>query len=345
MDPLVRDRLLELGATPDEIERAEAESRLPVLVVERLLFPGSARYGPDEIATIAGVDPELTDRLWRAMGFPDVPAEHREFTDADIAALKRALERFGERDQIEVLVQQTRVLNASMARVAETWTDVIQRELAEQSLSDESAARTLIANLDIERDLELADYVLRRQILAAVRRRFMRGIPGAESVTLTVGFVDLVGFTSLSLQVSPAELANIVAKFEAVAFDTIATNHGQVVKTIGDEVMFVSDVVADAGEIALTLAEKHADDETMPDVRAGLAFGEAIPLEGDYYGPVVNLASRVVSVARRGTVVIDDDVRAELRDHDEFKCVDIGTRNLKDVGRRRLWALRRGHVT
>jgi adenylate cyclase len=100
---------------------------------------------------------------------------------------------------------------------------------------------------------------------------------------------------------------------------------------------------ATANEIeALTLAETHAADERLPDVRAGLATGEVVPFEGDYYGPVVNLASRVVSVARRGTIVVADEVRTALEGRDEFRCVEIRRRRLKDVGPVRLWVLRRG---
>jgi hypothetical protein len=91
MDAEVRDRLLELGATTDEIERAEANDWLPVLVIERLLFPGP-RYSGDDVDALVGTPQALTARLWRAMGFPNSRGS-MEFTDADVAALKRGIER------------------------------------------------------------------------------------------------------------------------------------------------------------------------------------------------------------------------------------------------------------
>ncbi|HUF84976.1 MAG TPA: adenylate/guanylate cyclase domain-containing protein [Acidimicrobiia bacterium] len=341
MDTEVRDRLLQLGATADEIEAADAEGRVPVLVVERMLFPGEARYRADDIAALAGVEYEFADRLWRAMGFPDSPPESREFVDADVAALKSAVDLVADLGDVDALVQQSRVVSLATARIAESLTDVLST-IAGELTADEEAALALLQRWDAERALGLYDYVLRRQIVAAVRRRFRWTGLGAETAPLTVGFVDLVGFTSLSLQIGAKDLSALVARFEALAFDTIATHGARLVKTIGDEVMFVSDDAGAAAEIALTLAETHADDDTLPDVRAGLARGEVTLFEGDYFGSVVNLASRVVSVARRGTIVVDDSVREPLRDDTRFRLVEIGTRRLKDVGPVRLWVLRRG---
>jgi adenylate cyclase len=341
MDPLVRDQLVGLGASTDEIEAAEAEGRVPVLVVERMLFPGESRYRADDVAARAGVDYEFADRLWRAMGFPDSPPESREFVDADVAALEAAVELIADLGEVDALVQQSRVVSAAMARIAESLTDVLGN-IAGELTADDSASLALLERWNVGRALGLYDYVLRRQIVAAVRRRFRWTGLGAETAPLTVGFVDLVGFTSLSLQIGSDELSQLVARFEALAFDTIATHEARLVKTIGDEVMFVVDDVAAAAEIALTLAETHADDDTLPDVRAGLARGAVTPFEGDYFGAVVNLASRVVSVARRGTIVVDDSVHRALRGVDRFQLVDIGSRRLKDVGPVHLWVLRRG---
>jgi len=337
----VRERLLALGATPEEIDAAEAEGRVPVLVVERMLFPGEARYRADDVAELAGVDFEVADRLWRAMGFPDSPPDAHEFVDADVAALKAAVDLIAEYGEADGLVQQSRVVSAAMARIAESLTDLLST-IAGELTADDAASLALLERWDVERALGLYDYVLRRQIVAAMRRRFRWTGLGAETAPLTVGFVDLVGFTSLSLQISPAELSQLVARFEALAFDTVATHGARLVKTIGDEVMFVVDDPGAGAEIALTLAETHDADDTPPDVRAGLARGEVTLFEGDYFGAVVNLASRVVSVARRGTIVVDDTVRQSLNGDDRFRLVDIGTRRLKDVGPQRLWVLRRG---
>ena len=59
--------------------------------------------------------------------------------------------------------------------------------------------------------------------------------------TVLVGFADLVGFTAKTQQLEEAELAEVVGRFETVAYDVVAEHGGRVVKMIGDEVMFLHD--------------------------------------------------------------------------------------------------------
>jgi adenylate cyclase len=105
--------------------------------------------------------------------------------------------------------------------------------------------------------------------------------------------------------------------------------------------MFVADDVGAAAEIALTLAETYTRDETISAVRVGLASGPVLAHEGDYFGPVVNLASRIVNIAYPGTVVVAEDVHAVLADDAAFGWKPIRPHWLKGIGMTRLWALTR----
>src|SRR5205807_8542776 len=159
--------------------------------------------------------------------------------------------------------------------------------------------------------------------------------------TLAVGFADMVGFTAISQQLDEHELAGIVDRFESVAYDTIAEYGGRVVKMIGDEVMFVTDDPAAGAMIAATLAEVYGDDEGMPDVRVGLAKGPVLAREGDYFGPTVNLASRIVNIAYAGSAVVADEIHEELEDDERFGWKALRPRRLKGIGWTPLWVLRR----
>jgi adenylate cyclase len=152
-----------------------------------------------------------------------------------------------------------------------------------------------------------------------------------------------VGFTALSQQVSEIELADVVGRFEALAFEQVTSHGGRVAKMIGDEVMFVVDDVGAALDTALALADAYADDEVLSDVRVGLAWGDVLAREGDYYGPVVNLASRIVNIAFPGSVVVSQAVHDVLADDPRFAFHALRPRNLKDIGRVRLWRSRRSH--
>jgi hypothetical protein len=89
----------------------------------------------------------------------------------------------------------------------------------------------------------------------------------------------------------------------------------------------------------LRLADAYADDELLSDVRVGLAYGSLLTIEGDYYGPVVNLASRIVKIAIPGTVLVSDEVHTQLEDDEELAWKQLRPRSLKDVGRIQLWAM------
>ncbi len=158
---------------------------------------------------------------------------------------------------------------------------------------------------------------------------------------MAVGFADMVGFTVLSQHLGDAELAAIVARFEELAHDTVVALGGRVVKMIGDEVMFVVESPVNAARIGLSLAEAYAGDELLSDVRVALAVGPTLVQEGDLYGPVVNLASRLVAVAHPGTVLVSDELRTALVEDGggEFETHPLRPRTLKDIGRVQAWKL------
>ena len=339
------DQLRRWGATDEEIERARRSGHLGLLALASAALPGTLRYTGDELAAKVGIDRELSRRLWRAMGFPDVEDDERVFTDDDVDALATAhgLLEAGVTD-VDVVVQMTRVLGSSMARVAEAVVGAGERRRLGPAGDEELRAELIVlgAEVGLATQARLQEYVWRRHLQAAARRRLMaEGRPEGPSVPLAVGFADLVGFTALSQQVDDAELGEVVSRFEDLAFDQVTARGGRVAKMIGDEVMFVVEDVTAALEIAVALAEAYADDEVLSDVRVGLAAGDVLAREGDYFGPVVNLASRIVNIALPGSVVVPETVHAAMADDDRYSFHAMRTRNLKDIGRVRLWRVRR----
>jgi adenylate cyclase len=171
-------------------------------------------------------------------------------------------------------------------------------------------------------------------------RKYAGGEPGeGGEQLLTVGFVDLVGYTALSQELEEEELAGLVSRFEEIAYDTVAAHGARVVKMIGDEVMFVSEDPRAAARIALELSERSTVDDVLPEARAGLATGPVVAHEGDYYGPVVNLASRMVELARPGSVLTSDDVHDALVADASFGFQRLRSRKIRDIGRVEVWLL------
>ena len=347
MNRRLRAFLRRRGASHEEIARAEKDGRLALLTFDKVLLPGRARYKFDDLVERAEADPEGARRIWRALGFPDPPPDARRFTDTDVEALMTLREWFRadvfpERT-LAGLVQQTRVVGGSLAKVAEVQSDAVIQALERArkgGLTDEEVAELVPESLNWDRISRLMDYALRLQLRAALWRKYASGQPGdAGAQQLSVGFVDLVGYTALSQELEQSELAQLVERFEELAYDTVAERGARVVKTIGDEVMFVAEEPAAAARIALRLTERSAVDEILPDARAGLASGPLIAHEGDYYGPVVNLASRFVEIARPGSVLVSEEFHGQLAEDESFTFQRLRSRRIRDIGRVEVWLL------
>lgn len=298
-----------------------------------------------EVAHQAGVDIEQARRLWRALGFAPVRDDERVFARTDVAVL-RAIRALLDQQSAEpdVLLQLTRVTGQSLARVAEAQVASSADRVTVRSggASDEAAFAAFADSITaLVPQLEpLLGYVWRRHLLAALfRLAASRGNePAAGSAT--VGFADLVGFTAISQQLTERELAAMVDRFEALAYEHILERGGRVVKMIGDEVMFTVDDASAAAELALALAAAYAGDDALPDVRVGLAVGPTLSWEGDLFGPTVNLASRLVNLARPGTVLVSDELGNQLHDRSRFALRQLRPLALKGIGRVRVWVLR-----
>ncbi len=345
----VRSLLLDLGCSEAEIDQAVSDDVVDLLVVDRMLVPTQRRLTQAEVAETTDIPIDLAHRFWRALGFPDVGDDDAVFTEMDIEAIRLFQAMVGlELVDVETAVQMARVVGSSMARIAEAQTapgaTPILMPTGDSVIDADHFARQ--ADASIPAMGRLLEYVWRRHLQAATRRAMLvraRGFEEGTSPIMAVGFADMVGFTMLSQHLSDHELAQVVSRFEELAHDTVVVLGGRVVKMIGDEAMFVVHTASNAAEIGLSLAEAYAGDELLSDVRVGLAIGPVLVQDGDFYGPVVNLASRLAGVANPGTVLISDELRATLEAEGAkgFTTRHLRLRTLRDIGRVQVWKVSR----
>jgi adenylate cyclase len=338
------------GASAIEIESAARHGYLALLVLDRSVMPGRREFTMRELAAQANTDVETARDLWRAIGFPDLPDDLPAFTSGDVDALRAVLHRIETGAvfnwTLDRALSQARVLNASLARVADSLTDDLSQSIQlarEAGLDDEALAELLAVRFEFDAISRLVDHAHRLQLRAAFWRR-LAGIDPSAPGTLVgaVGFVDLVGYTALAEEMDASELGSLVTHFGGVSHDVVVGAGGRIVKTIGDEVMYVTDTSTAAANIALELTERSGDDDLLPEVRAGVAFGSLLAREGDYFGPVVNLASRLTDLARPGSVLGSAELVTALAPDSGISSRRVGTRRIRDIGRVEVFRLRRG---
>jgi adenylate cyclase len=158
-----------------------------------------------------------------------------------------------------------------------------------------------------------------------------------------VGFADIVNYTRQSRSLTRSEIGQLVDHFEERALEIISSHDGRIIKTIGDELLFVADQPEAIALIGLELIEEAQRDEGFPEIRVGLAWGPALARLGDVLGPVVNVASRLTSTARPGRALADRALADELEDNEHFKLRRVRRTAVKGYRKLEPWSLRRPH--
>lgn len=288
----------------------------------------------DEMLARLRMDPSFAKRLWSAFGFASDPTtgdagndEAFGFSERDLAALGIFVGSDREMDPSAQLAA-ARSIGQALARLAEWEAEQIQ------ALSD-------VEDLPLTTD-ELVDAVAHLHDL--IWRRHLHGFlarassPDAEHGEVIVGFADIVGYTSLSRRLGLAELEELLETFESAAHSIINSHGGQVIKSLGDAVMFTSPTAAAAAEMALEL---HAltSDGRLPQLRIGMAAGTALVRMGDVFGEPVNIASRLAGAARAGTTLVDEQLTEALHDDPDFHLKHLSTLSVRGYRRLKAHAL------
>jgi adenylate cyclase len=333
-EPLdLRAILLDLGVAGDEVDQAATDGTLELLALERVMLGDGGLLDVVEVAALTGVPLDQVRAYWRALGFPDPHPGEKLFSELDVELL-RALGSFIDEGLLEpgLALQMARVIGSAMTKIANAQVESTQLrpQQGEADRPPAGAARRGVEMLSVMP--RVMEFVWRRHLAAAARRRIMRVTGGEGSKGVLVGFADLVGFTARTQQLAEDDLAEVVGRFEEVAFDLVATHGGRVVKMIGDEVMFIHEDVRAGAELGIGLAARFRDDPVLSDVRVGLASGPVLERDGDVYGHVVNLANRLVAFAYPASVVVSAEVRQALEGDPRFVLRALGSHELKDIG-------------
>jgi adenylate cyclase len=258
-----------------------------------------------------------------------IPAEPDTEVPADLVGLMRAFEQGAALMGDEALLAFTRVLGASAMNIAEAAVALFFAELGpgtvregpdelERARLAEAATTAFTAVPDVLAQIVMEAFE-RAQRRAQEARNWVAPFEAGDgdeegaSEIVALGFVDLVGSTAWAQTMNLREQNLALTRFESAAWSSAVLNGGRVVKTIGDEVFFTAPTAEAACRIGTEVCRAAVDDSVLPSARGAVGIGSATPREGDYFGPLVNLLSRLVKVGAPGELVVTEAVAVDLK--------------------------------
>jgi class 3 adenylate cyclase len=314
-DPAATERaellafLEEQGCSLEEMTAAHANGRLFALAGDRVIRPERNQFTLAEVAAAIGADEDAVRRAWRAYGLTLRDPGEKVASPDDVQALRTHFAFvgfFGDNAGTAL----ARVVASSMARVGEALSTTVR---SSESLLDigitGSEPVTARAFADAARLVPHAGRLLDtmfRHHLESARSLFEQAVeldPNRQ-IALAVGFIDLCDYTALAGRLESPELAHLLTRFEEIATEVASDAGARVVKFLGDAAMFVA---PDPTTLLHTVCGlmTHPDSKASGlSARGGLAYGRVIAQDGDFFGPPVNLASRLVSAAEPNTVLL-----------------------------------------
>ena len=164
--------------------------------------------------------------------------------------------------------------------------------------------------------------------------------PNLPSGTVTFLFTDIESSTKL-WERYPEAMKAALARHDAILHEVVEAHHGRIIKTMGDSIHAVFGSAASGVAAALT-AQRALFTEgwegikpQVVRVRMGLHTCEAEARAGDYYGPALNRAARLMSIGYGGQTLLSTTTANLVRDQLPVgaSLCDLGEHRLKDLVR------------
>ncbi|MEX1178176.1 MAG: adenylate/guanylate cyclase domain-containing protein [Nitriliruptor sp.] len=306
--------LVDLGLDEASAREAVDEGRVALVLAQRVIG-GAGQYSIEEVSERSGVPVELLRRIRVATGLP-VP-ERLGHADLQWA---RLLARLLEVLPPEAVASSARARGTALSMVARSDLGIVRDELLlpmRRAGADDLTVAVTLADtakeLDgIAREILQITYGLHleHQLSSELSATLTRS--EVPEIDLAVGFVDVVGWTSLSSRIDPQGLDEVLDAFEERIIEVTAPRtEVSVVKFLGDAAMLVAADALSLAEVMLELTTAVPALEDVP-LRGGLAGGPTLIREGDMFGPPVNLAARLTDLARPWRLLADEQLSDQL---------------------------------
>ena len=303
----------------------------------------------DEAAALAETDPAEAAQqlraalaLWRGHPYADMPAcfalvlEARRLEELRLRAVETRIEA-------ELTLGRHALLIAELEVLCEEFS-VYERFRAQHMLALYRSGRQaealrayqktrafLAEELGLEPSAQLQE--LERKILNQDASLEFEAEPQVQ--TLAFLLTDIEDSTVL-WELHTDVMRSAVAEHDRIVLGAAEAAGGRVVKRVGDggDLAFadVSAAVAAASEIQRELAAAHWGAIEPLRVRMAIDVGEVEARGGDYFGPVLNRAGRLLAAAHGGQVLLAGDAQAALSAHPGWQAKALGEFRFKGIG-------------
>jgi class 3 adenylate cyclase len=150
-----------------------------------------------------------------------------------------------------------------------------------------------------------------------------------EKTTLAIIFADISKSTQLFEKYGNIRARNIVSRTLNLLSDVTVQFEGKVIKTIGDEVMCTFEDLDQAIEAALRMPHAVHEDHYLAEigisVKIGLHYGDVLQEKSDVYGDAVNVAARMVQLARPDQIITTRTTVDFLPDYQRSNVRNLGS--------------------
>ena len=142
-------------------------------------------------------------------------------------------------------------------------------------------------------------------------------------------FTDMVGYTAL-MQEDEQKAKQNRDRHRKILQDSIATHQGKILQYYGDGTLSIFNSAIEAVDCAIQIQLELQTEPKIP-LRIGMHTGDIVYDDEGVYGDGVNVSSRIEGLAISGSILISGKVFDDIKNHQVFKTVNLGTFDLKNV--------------
>jgi class 3 adenylate cyclase len=173
-------------------------------------------------------------------------------------------------------------------------------------------AHGMLAERIIELDPDLADSFLGEEPASSTGAVMLPRSKEYDPGIRTILFTDIVGSTAITQRLGDRVAMSVLDFHDSVVRAAVSKHSGREVKHLGDGIMavFVSaaNAVRCASSIHTALCDAAPDSGHPVRVRIGVASGEPVERQGDFFGTTVQLAARLCAYAQPSQTLVSDSV-------------------------------------